>query len=79
MESIPLPFPSCRPAAIAFGANGVLYAIALKEGQIWRTRLPPVGHHEQVAWQRYASGLHHAFGLATIEGRLFVAQKPEIT
>jgi putative heme-binding domain-containing protein len=79
MESIPLPFPSCRPADIAFGDDGVLYAIALTEGQIWRTRLPPVGHPEQVEWQRYASGLHHALGLATIEGRLFVSQKPEIT
>ena len=79
MESIPSPFPSCRPSDITFGEDGVLYAISLTEGQIWRTRVPPVGHPEQVRWQRYATGLHHPLGIAWAEGRLFVAQKPEIT
>jgi putative heme-binding domain-containing protein len=79
MESIPAPFPSWRPSDIAFGEDGTMYAIAMTEGQIWRTRTPPVGHPEQVEWQRYASGLYHPIGLAIVDGRLFVAQKPEIT
>lgn len=80
MESIPLPFPGCRPSDIAFSADGAtMYAIAMTEGQIWRTRTPPVGHPKQVRWQRFASGLYHPIGLAVVGERLFVAQKPEIT
>lgn len=79
MESIPAPFPSWRPSDIAFGEDGTMYAIAMTEGQIWRARTPPVGHPEQIEWQRYASGLYHPIGLAIVDGRLLVAQKPEIT
>jgi len=56
-----------------------MYAIAMTEGQIWRTRTPPVGHPERVRWHRYAAGLHHPIGLAVVNGRVFVSQKPEIT
>lgn len=79
MEAIPLPFPGCRPSDIAFGDDGTMYAIAMTTGQIWRTRTPPVGHPEQVNWQRYASGLYHPIGLAVVDGHVYVAQKPEIT
>lgn len=79
LESIPTPFPSCRPSDIAFGDDGTMYAIAMTEGQIWRTRTPPVGRPNQVQWQRYATGLYHPIGLAMVDGRLYVAQKPEIT
>jgi glucose/arabinose dehydrogenase len=79
MESIPTPFPACRPSDVAFGPDGTLYAIAMTEGQIWRARIPPAGHPERVQWQRYATGLYHPLGLALVDGRLYVAQKQEIT
>jgi hypothetical protein len=79
MESIPLPFPACRPSDIVFDDQGTLYAIAMTEGQIWRTRIPPAGEPQRVQWHRYASGLYHPIGLALVDGRLYVAQKPEIT
>ena len=79
MESIPAPFPAWRPSDMAFGDDGTMYAIAMTEGQIWRARTPPVGHPEQIEWQRFASGLYHPIGLAIVDGRIFVAQKPEIT
>lgn len=79
MESIPLPFPGCRPSDIVFAEDGTMYLLAMTEGQVWRTRTPPVGHPQQVNWQRYASGLYHPIGLAMVGARLFVSQKPEIT
>jgi cytochrome c553 len=79
LEAIPAPFPGIRPAGIKFGPDGMLYVIAMSEGQIWRTPIPPPDHPDQVHWSRYASGLAHPIGLTFIDGRLFVAQKPEIT
>jgi hypothetical protein len=79
MESIPLPFPGCRPSDIIFAKDGTMYALAMTEGQVWGTRVPPPGHPKRVHWQRYASGLYHPIGLAIVGDRLFVAQKPEIT
>ncbi len=79
MESIPLPFPGCRPSDIVFSDDGTMYILAMTEGQVWRTRVPPVGHPKQVRWERYAAGLYQAVGLAMVDNRLFVAQKPEIT
>lgn len=79
MESIPLPFPGCRPSDIVFAADGTMFVIAMTEGQVWRARVPPAGHPQRVRWQRYASGLYHPVGLAMVGDRLFVAQKPEIT
>jgi len=79
MEAIPAPFPGCRPSDLAFSTDGMLYAIAMTEGQIWRTPTPPVGYPERVRWQRYATGLHHPLGLVMVDDRLYVAQKPEIT
>lgn len=79
IEALPAPFPGCRPSDIAFDENGTMYAIAMTKGQIWRTRTPPVGHPDQVKWQRFATGLYHPIGLAVVEGRLYVAQKQEIT
>ncbi|MEI6238981.1 MAG: discoidin domain-containing protein [Planctomycetia bacterium] len=79
LETIPVPFAGCRPSDIAFGDDGVLYCLAMTEGQVWRTRIPPPGKREQVSWQRYATGLFHPIGLAVVDGRLYVAQKPEIT
>ncbi|MCE9546829.1 MAG: discoidin domain-containing protein [Planctomycetia bacterium] len=79
MESIPSPFPGCRPSDIAFSDDDTMYAIAMTQGQIWRTRTPPPGHPQQVRWQRFASGLFHPIGLAIVDGHVYVAQKPEIT
>lgn len=79
LETIPGPFEGCRVSDVAFGDDGVLYCLAMTEGQVWRTRLPPPGNREQVAWQRYATGLFHPIGLAVVDGRLYVAHKPEIT
>lgn len=79
MESIPLPFAGCRPSDIVFTTDGTMFALAMTEGQVWRTRTPPPGHPGRVRWQRYASGLYHPIGLAVVGDRLFVAQKPEIT
>lgn len=79
MESIPLPFPECRPSGVAFSDDGMLYAITMTEGQVWRTRIPPPGQPERVAWQRFASGLYHPIGLQIVDGRIYVAQKPEIS
>src|SRR5690606_29803049 len=67
MESIPLPFAACRPSDIAFSDDGTMYVIAMTEGQIWRTRTPPVGRPDQVEWQRFASGLYHPIGLAIVD------------
>lgn len=78
-QAIPPPFPGCRVSDVAFSADGVLYCIAMTEGQVWRTRIPPPDRPTQVAWQRYATGLYHPIGLAVVDGRLLVAQKPEIT
>ena len=79
MESIPAPFQGIRPAGNAFGPDRMMYVIAMSEGQIWRSPLPPLDHPQQVQWTRYAAGLAHPIGLKFIDGRLFVAQKPEIT
>ncbi len=79
MESIPLPFAGCRPSDVIFATDGTMYALAMTEGQVWRTRIPPPGHPNRIRWQRYASGLYHPIGLALVDNRLFVAQKPEIT
>jgi len=79
MEAIPAPFPGCRPSDIAFADDGTMYVIAMTEGQIWRTRIPPAGQPQRVRWQRFATGLFHPIGLAIVNGRIYVAQKPEIT
>ncbi len=79
LESIPLPFPTCRPSDIAFREDGTMFVIAMTEGQVWQARVPPPDQPERVQWQRYASGLYHPIGLAVVDGRLFVAQKTEIT
>jgi putative heme-binding domain-containing protein len=79
MESIPKPFAECRPSDIIFSDDGMMYAIAMTQGQIWRTPTPPVGQPTLVQWQRFATGLHHPIGLALVNKRLYVAQKPEIT
>lgn len=79
MESIPLPFPGCRPSDIAFATDGRMYLIAMTEGQVWRANVPPVGEPGRVRWQRFATGLNQPIGLAIVDGRLYVAQKPEIT
>ncbi len=78
MELIPPPFVDCRLSGVAFG-DGMMYVIALTEGQIWRTPIPPPDQPQRVRWQKYASGLYNPIGLQMIDGRLFVAQKPEIT
>lgn len=78
MEMIPGPFPTWRPSDVIFDGD-VMYAIAMTEGQVWRSRVPPPGQPERVQWHRVASGLYHPIGLALVDGRLFVAQKPEIT
>lgn len=79
MEAIPAPFRTWRPADVAFDGDEAMYAIAMTEGQIWRTRVPPLGQPERVFWQRFATGLYHPTGIAIVDGRVFVAQKPEIT
>jgi hypothetical protein len=79
MEAIPAPFPGCRPSDIAFGDDDSMYALAMTEGQVWRTRRPPEGQPTAVSWKRFASGLYHPIGMQIIDGRIFVAQKPEIT
>lgn len=79
MESIPLPFPGCRPSDIVFAEDGTMFALAMTEGQVWRARIPTLTHPQRVRWQRYAAGLYHPVGMALVRGRLFVAQKPEIT
>jgi|694.fasta_scaffold61092_2 putative heme-binding domain-containing protein len=79
MEAIPMPFRACRPSDIAFAEDGTLYLIAMTEGQVWRTRLPPPGEPERVTWQRFATGLCHPIGIQVVDGRVYVAQKPEIT
>ena len=79
MEPIPAPFAGCRPSDVAFGPDGMLYALAMTEGQVWRTPVPPAGKPSEVSWRRYATGLNHPIGLAIVKGRLFVSQKPEVT
>lgn len=79
MESIPTPFPTCRPSDIAFRDDGTMFVTAMTEGQIWSARVPPADHPERVKWQLYASGLYHPLGIVVVDGRLYVAQKTEIT
>ncbi len=85
MEAIPLPFAGCRPSDVAFGpradadADGVIYAVAMTEGQVYRSPIPPPDRPDAVRWSRFAGGLNHPIGIAVVEGRVFVAQKPEIT
>ncbi|MDA0813171.1 MAG: hypothetical protein O3C21_12395 [Verrucomicrobia bacterium] len=79
MQSIPMPFDDCRPSDIAFDGNEVMYVIAMTRGEVWRTRMPHGNRPKQVQWQRFASGLNHPIGLQVIDGRIFVAQKPEVT
>ncbi len=79
MESMPVPFAGCRPSDIAFSDDGWMFAIAMTEGQIWRTERPPEGEPAAVHWRRIAAGLYHPIGLQIIDGRMFVAQKPEVT
>ena len=78
MESIPLPFADCRLSDVAFG-DGMMYVLVLTEGQVWRTPVPPPDQPGRVQWRQYASGLYNPIGMQLIDGRLFVAQKPEIT
>lgn len=79
MESIPTPFAGCRPSDIVFSDDGMMYATAMTQGQVWRATVPPVGKPDQIRWQRHAAGLHHPIGLAIVDGRLYVSHKPEIT
>ena len=79
LESIPTPFSSCRPSDVAFRDDGVMFVTAMTEGQIWMSRIPPPDQPERVKWQLYATGLYHPLGLAIVDGRLYVAQKTEIT
>ncbi|MDA1178943.1 MAG: hypothetical protein O2931_09115, partial [Planctomycetota bacterium] len=80
MEPIPGPFFGFRPSDIAFAADGTMYVIAMTEGQIWRTTIPPADNPSRVRWQRFATGLDHPIGLQVIDGnRVYVSQKPEIT
>lgn len=79
MQAIPAPFPGCRPSDVAFDADGVMYVLAITEGEVWRTRTPPEAHSDQVRWQKFASGLNHPLGLQIVNGHIYVAQKPEIT
>ena len=79
MQSIPMPFDDCRPSDIAFDGNEEMYVIAMTRGEIWRTRMPHASWPKHVQWQRFASGLNHPIGIQVIDGRIFVAQKPEIT
>ena len=79
LEAIPLPFDGCRPSDIEFGDDGSMYAIAMTEGQVYRTPRPPADSPSQVRWDRFASGLYHPVGMAIVDGRIFVATKPEIT
>jgi putative heme-binding domain-containing protein len=79
MENIPLPYPGCRPSDVAFTDDGSMYLLTMTEGQVWRTRTPTIDQPQRVRWQRYASGLYHPIGLAVVDNRLYVAQKPEIT
>ena len=44
MESIPSPFSGIRPAGIDFGPDRMMYVIAMSEGQIWRSPIPPPDH-----------------------------------
>lgn len=79
LQSIPMPFDDCRPSDIAFDDDGIMYLIAMTRGEVWRTRRPPVAQPERVRWQRFARGLNHPIGLQVIDGRVYVAQKPEIS
>ncbi|MFT5404215.1 MAG: hypothetical protein ACI9DF_003058 [Verrucomicrobiales bacterium] len=76
MQSIPMPFDDCRPSDVAFDGNEMMYVIAMTRGEIWRTRMP---HGSRPRWERFASGLNHPIGIQVLDGRIFVAQKPEIT
>lgn len=79
LESIPTPFPTCRPSDIAFRDDGTMFVTAMTEGQVWLAKTPPADHPEQVKWQLFATGLYHPLGLAIVDGRLYVAQKTEVT
>jgi glucose/arabinose dehydrogenase len=79
IEEIPTPFKGCRPSDITFTENGEMFAIAMTEGEVWRSRRPHPGSPETVQWTRFAAGLYHPIGIAVINNRVFVTQKPEVT
>ncbi|HEV3024381.1 MAG TPA: c-type cytochrome [Pirellulales bacterium] len=79
MEAIPAPADGWRPSGTALGPDGTLYALSMTEGRIYKTQCPPLAIPKPLDWQLYASGLNHPLGLSMVDGRLFVAQKPEIT
>jgi hypothetical protein len=65
-----------RPSGTAVAADGTVYTLDMPRGRVYR------GHFEDFPspdWKLHAAGLNQPLGVAVVEGRLFVAQRPEVT
>jgi cytochrome c553 len=76
IEPIAGPATGWRPSGTAVAADGTVYTLDMPNGRVYRACFAdfPSPH-----WQLYGSGLNQPLGIAVLDGRLFVAQRPEIT
>jgi mono/diheme cytochrome c family protein len=79
VEKIAAPPGDWRPNGVAFDSRGQMYALGMTDGKLWRSPAPGAGPSPEVKWKLYASGLNHPIGVAMVEDRLYVSQKPELT
>lgn len=80
LERIPLPDDELiEVGGLAFRPDGKLY-VATRRGDVWLVHNPLSAVPSEVRWQRFATGLHEALGLA-VGGphEVYLAQRPELT
>lgn len=65
-----------RPSGATIATDGTVYALDMSPGRVYRACY---ADFTSPKWELYAAGLNHPLGLATLEGRLFVGQRPEVT
>lgn len=79
LESLPPPLEGWRPGGVAFTDDGMMYAVSMTEGKVFRAKIPPRESPKSIPWKLFASGLNHPIGIVAVAGRIYVSQKPELT
>jgi cytochrome c553 len=68
--------PGWRPGGTAVASDGTVYSIDVPRGRVYRARFEDFPSPD---WNLYAAGLNQPLGLALLDDRLFVVQRPEVT
>ncbi len=68
--------PGWRPSGTAIASDGTVYSLDLPRGRVYRSRFEDFPSPD---WKLYAAGLNQPLGLAVLDDRLFVVQRPEVT